>query len=79
MPLIDVLAEVDQLVSSLDSVFTGASNDPASKLSIRVAGTENLTVDQTRGTLRLSDCSGHLITEWSVPEAFLERVGGETN
>lgn len=77
--LAGLIAEVDQLVSSLSVDVTGESADPASELVTRVLGSANLTVDPSGGTLRLSRCGGPLIASWRVPEAFLERVSGDTH
>jgi hypothetical protein len=78
MPLADLLAEVDHLISVLDSAFLGTGDDSVSTLAAWISNVETLRADHTRGTLRLSDCDGHVITEWSVPGAFLELVAGGT-
>jgi len=79
LPLASLIVEVNRLVSSLSVDVSGESPDPALELVTRVAGSANLTVDHSSGTLRLSRCGGPLIVTWKVPEAFLERVSGETH
>lgn len=74
--LAGIIAEVASLVFSLSSGVVGEITDPVSRLVDRVVETPNLTVDRSRGTLRLSRCGGQLIAAWRVPDAFMERAFG---
>jgi hypothetical protein len=74
--LANLVAELDRLVTALASGTTETNNDPAKRIATLVASAENLTVDQARGTLTLSDCAGHLITAWDIPSGVSERFAG---